>query len=271
MTGTRLPTHFISHGGGPWPWLTDRSPIDYGPLERSLQEIVADLGVTPDAVLVVSGHWEEPELTVQTNPRPPMIYDYGGFPEFTYHISYPAPGSPTVAERVVGLLSDAGIEVRTDPLRGFDHGVFAPLHVMYPDATVPVLQLSMRSGYDVEEHLAAGRALAPLRDEGVFVVGSGLSYHNLSELGPSGGPASAAFDRWLHDTLVEATPEQRRRSLLHWDRAPGARASHPREDHLVPLFVAIGAAEDEEAARTYHEDRFAGSISASSYRFGPNP
>lgn len=267
----RLPTHFISHGGGPWPWIKDQMPMDFAPLEQSLQQIVRDLGTTPKAVLVVSGHWEAPEFTVQTNPHPPMVYDYGGFPEFTYHIQYPAPGSPEVARRVVELLTDAGIEVREDPARGFDHGVFAPLYVMYPDADVPVLQLSIKHGYDAAAHLAAGRALAPLRDEGVLIVGSGLSYHNLRALGPAGGPASRAFDQWLTHAVVESSPEQRTQLLLDWEKAPSARDAHPAEDHLIPLLVAVGAAEDEPAELTYHEDTFAGAISASSYRFGPNP
>lgn len=268
---SRLPTHFISHGGGPWPWMADQPPFDYDLLRRSLQSITADLGTTPTAVLAVSGHWETPEFTVQTNPSPPMLYDYGGFPEFTYHVSYPAPGSPEVAARVAELLTSAGIAVRADADRGFDHGVFAPLYVMYPEADVPVLQLSIRHGYDPAAHLAAGRALAPLRDEGVLIVGSGLSYHNLRALGPAGGPSSAAFDRWLTHAVVGSSPEDRTRLLLEWDEAPGARDAHPAEDHLVPLMVAVGAAEDDPAGLTYHEDAFAGAISVSSYRFGANP
>lgn len=267
----RLPTHFISHGGGPWPWIKDQMPMDFGPLERSLQAIPRDLGTTPRAVLVVSGHWEAPAFTVQTNPHPPMVYDYGGFPEFAYHLQYPAPGAPEVARRIVELLTAAGIEAREDPERGFDHGVFAPLYVMYPEADVPILQLSLVHGYDPAAHLEAGRALAPLRDEGVLIVGSGLSYHNLRFLGPAGGPASRAFDRWLTHAVVESPPERRTELLLDWEKAPAARDAHPREDHLVPLLVAVGAAEDETAEVTYHEDAFAGAISVSSYRFGPNP
>ncbi|MCX7621845.1 MAG: dioxygenase [Acidimicrobiales bacterium] len=271
LESRRLPTHFISHGGGPWPWIKDQMPMDLGPLEQSLRAIARDLGSTPKAVLVVSGHWVAPTFTVQTHPHPPMVYDYYGFPEFTYHIRYPAPGSPEVALRVVELLSSAGIEVREDPERGFDHGTFAPLVVMYPDADVPVLQLSLHRSYDPVLHLAAGRALAPLRDEGVLIVGSGLSYHNLRALGPAGGPASRAFDRWLTETVVEAAPEERTRRLLRWDAAPSAREAHPSEDHFIPLLVAVGAAEDEPAAITYHEDGFAGAISVSSFRFGSNP
>ncbi len=270
-TGARLPTYFISHGGGPWPWIVDQMPGDWSKLTASLEDIPRRLGVTPRAILAVSGHWEEPELTVQTHPNPPMYYDYGGFPEFTYRIQYPAPGSPEVAARVVELLTGAGIPVREDDQRGFDHGVFAPFYVAYPDADVPILQLSLKKGYDPEEHLAAGRALAPLRDEGVLIVGSGFTYHNLRDFGPGGARASAEFEAWLTEALVEATPAERSRLLRRWEDAPSARASHPAEDHLIPLMVAVGAAEDEAGVRTYFEDDFMGSLTSASYRFGPLP
>jgi len=266
VSETRLPTYFISHGGGPWPWIKDVMPWDMSVLERSLQEMAAEVP-TPRAVLVVSGHWEAPEFTVQTHPNPPMVYDYGGFPDFTYSIQYPAPGSPEVAARVSELLSGAGIPVHQDARRGFDHGTFAPLFVMYPQADVPILQLSLRHGYDPAAHLAAGRALAPLRDEGVLIVGSGLSYHNLRLLNAAGSKPSQEFDRWL-DSALRAAPAERTRALLGWERAPSARICHPAEDHLIPLMVAVGAAEDEAATRTYHEDRFADAITTSSYRFG---
>jgi aromatic ring-opening dioxygenase catalytic subunit (LigB family) len=267
-TPTRLPTYFISHGGGPWPWIKDQMPWDMSVLEASLQAMPGEIGVTPTAVLMVSGHWEAPEFTVQTNPHPPMVYDYGGFPEFTYHITYPAPGSPEVAARIQDLLGAAGIPVRRDPNRGFDHGVFAPLVVAWPNADVPVLQLSLKHGYDPAQHLAAGRALAPLRDEGVLIVGSGLSYHNLRMFGPAAKQPSRAFDDWLGTTLLDSDPATRTARLERWETAPSARAAHPAEDHLVPLMVAVGAAEEDAAVRTYYENDFAGSITASSYRFG---
>lgn len=265
--GRRLPTYFISHGGGPWPWIKDWMPFDMSTLETSLQAMPREVGVTPRAVLVISGHWEESRFTVQSSPNPPMVYDYGGFPEFTYHIQYPAPGSPEVAARVVELLSGAGIPVGDDPRRGFDHGVFAPLYAMYPEAEVPVLQLSMKRGYSPAEHLAVGRALAPLRDEGVLIVGSGLSFHNLRLLGPEGAVPSQQFDEWLTAALA-APPAERTRLIEAWDRAPSARVAHASEDHLIPLMVALGAAEDEPAVRTYHESTFAGAITASSFAFG---
>ncbi|MFN8019329.1 MAG: class III extradiol ring-cleavage dioxygenase [Acidimicrobiales bacterium] len=267
-TAERLPTYFVSHGGGPWPWIKDLMPGDFGPLEASLRAIPREIGATPKAVLVISGHWEAPEFTVQTSAQPPMLYDYGGFPEFTYHIQYPAPGSPEVAARVVELLGGAGIAVRTDDRRGFDHGVFAPLYVSWPDADVPILQLSMKHGYDPEAHLAAGRALAPLRDEGVLILGSGFTYHNLRDFGPGGSVASREFERWLTEAVVRGPVAERTEKLRHWDRAPYARHAHPAEDHLVPLMVAVGAAEDEPGTLTYLETEFFGGLTSASYRFG---
>ena len=265
---TRLPTYFISHGGGPWPWIKDQMPFDLSRLEESLQAIPDDVGVTPRAILAVSGHWETAEFTVQTNPEPPMYYDYGGFPEFTYHIQYPAPGSPEIAARVSELLDAAGIPVRQDPDRGYDHGVFAPLYVAYPDADVPILQLSIKHGYDPDAHLDAGRALAPLRDEGVLIVGSGFSYHNLALMGPAAQAPSREFDEWLTTALVDSAPAERVSALRAWEQAPSARVAHPAEDHLIPLMVAVGAAEHDRGVRTYHEDDAMGSVSSSSFRFG---
>jgi aromatic ring-opening dioxygenase catalytic subunit (LigB family) len=270
-TSGRLPTYFISHGGGPWPWLVDQMPGDFGPLQRSLEAIPAELATTPRAILAISGHWETTEFTVQTNPRPPMLYDYGGFPEFTYHVQYPAPGSPEVAERVVTLLGDTGIPVRRDGDRGYDHGVFAPFVVAYPRADVPILQLSIQRGYDPATHLAVGRALAPLRDEGVLIVGSGFSFHNLAMFGPAAERPSREFEAWLTDTLVDGPVGTRSDALLDWERAPSARTSHPAADHLIPLMVAVGAAEDEPGTRTYHQRDFMGSVTSASYRFGAVP
>jgi len=263
-----LPAYFISHGGGPWPWLKDQMPGVYDRLEASLHNIPQELGVTPKAVLAISGHWETREFRVQSNPHPPMVYDYGGFPAFTYQIKYPAPGSPELANRVQGLLKDAGIATTLDAQRGYDHGVFAPFAVIYPHANVPIVQLSIRADYDPAAHLAAGRALAPLREEGILIVGSGLSYHNLREFGPRGAVASSEFDAWLTQTLCETASVQRTQDLIGWARAPAARLAHPREDHLIPLMVAVGAAEAEPAIRTYHEDKFFGGLTVSSFRFG---
>ena len=266
-----LPTYFLSHGGGPWPWMEEMMHGFWANLEDSLKGIPAELGTPPKAVLAVSAHWEEPDFTVMSNPRPPMIYDYSGFPEFTYHVQYPAPGAPELAARVQQLLRQAGFTAPADESRGFDHGVYAPFYVIYPEANVPIVQLSIRSDFGPEAHLSAGRALAPLRREGILIVGSGYSYHNLRQFGPGGADASRRFDAWLTDALCVATPDERLRKLACWDQAPAARLCHPREDHLIPLMVAVGAAEWEPAERIYHEDAFAGGLTVSSFRFGAAP
>ena len=268
MASQRLPTYFISHGGGPWPWMKAQLNGAYDRLEASLQAVPGQLGQTPKAVLVISGHWEEPEFTVMAAHLPPMVYDYSGFPAHTYRISYPAPGSPELADRVQTLIKAAGMPARLDSQRGFDHGTFVPMFSIYPDAQVPVLQLSMKSSYDPAEHLALGRTLAPLRDEGVLIIGSGLSYHNLRAFGPAGQAASKAFDQWLQSAVVNSSPAERSSRLLDWASAPAARMAHPSEDHLVPLMVAVGAAESESAQCVYHEDDFFGGITVSSFMFG---
>src|SRR5215213_6202147 len=182
---TRLPTFFISHGGGPWPWLDGHFRRQFDRLEASLVEMVASLPAKPRAILMISGHWEEDRFTVMSGERPGMVYDYSGFPKHTYEIRYAAPGSPAVANRVRDLLEVAGLPVALDAERGYDHGTFAPLAVMYPEAEVPVVQLSLKQGYSPREHLALGRALETLREERVLIVGSGLSFHNLRAFGPA--------------------------------------------------------------------------------------
>jgi aromatic ring-opening dioxygenase catalytic subunit (LigB family) len=245
-------------------------PIDWGPLEEALAAIPAELDATPRAVLVITAHWEATSFTVQGNPKPPMIYDYGGFPPETYQIQYPAPGDPTVADRVIELLRDAGLPHDRDDARGFDHGTFVPMYVMYPEASVPIVQMSILGSFDPELHLAAGRALAPLRDEGVLIVASGLpSFHDLSSMGAAGEEPSRLFDQWLTETMVELDGEDRSARLTDWTSGPMARAAHPREDHLIPLLVAVGAAEDERGHRNYHEAAsLGGHITSSAYRLG---
>lgn len=261
-----LPSYFISHGGGPWPWMPDMSSA-YRQLSESLQDISRQIGQKPRAILVISAHWEADSYTVMSAERPGMLYDYYGFPEHTYKVNYPSAGDPRLAKQLVEMISEAGLAVKLDSQRGYDHGTFVPLQVMYPEADVPVLQLSIRNHYDVEEHLALGRVLAPLRQQGVLIIGSGLSYHNLAKLNRSAREPSAEFDTWLERVLA-LTSQQRSDALLSWELAPSARVCHPREDHLVPLFVALGSAEGEVASRIYHQSDFFGAISVSSYRFG---
>ncbi|OYU42302.1 MAG: dioxygenase [Burkholderiales bacterium PBB4] len=235
----RLPTYFISHGGGPWPYMPEmRSQMQV--LATALADMPRQLGITPKAILMVSAHWEEAAFTVMTSSQPPMVYDYSGFPPHTYSVVYTDPGDPDLAYRVQSLLEAAQLPTAQDSRRGFDHGAFAPLAVMYPQAQIPVVQLSLKRGLDPAEHLAAGRALAPLRDEGILIVGSGLSYHNLRQFGPPARAPSQAFDAWLQTALAA---------------------------HLLPLMVALGAAHADPATCVYHEDNIFGGVTASSFRW----
>ncbi|EJC85237.1 hypothetical protein Rleg4DRAFT_7779 [Rhizobium leguminosarum bv. trifolii WSM2297] len=272
MTVSRLPTYFVSHGGGPWPYMTGEFRRNFDVLERSLVDMRAELGGTPKAILMVSGHWEEKGFAISSGVKPGMVYDYHGFPEHLYHITYDAPGSPELANRVQQLLRVSGIEAALDPTRGYDHGTFSIMKPLYPEENIPVVQLSMDMGYDPALHLRVGRALAPLRDEGVLIIGSGLSYHNLSAMRGTGGyEPSRRFDAWLQETLVHAPSNERTERLIAWEQAPAARAAHPREDHLIPLLVVVGAAENEPGVTTYHQKDFAGGLTASSFRFGHAP
>ncbi len=263
-----LPVYFISHGGGPWPYIPEMQASN-ARLAASLADIPRQIGVLPNAILMISAHWEtQGEFAVMAGPQPPMLYDYYGFPAHTYEVQYAAPGSPELAARVRQLLSDAGLPINADFARGFDHGAFVPAFVMYPDADVPMIQLSIDAAYDPALHLSLGRALAPLRNEGVLIVGSGLSYHNLRQIYGNGSAASAQFDAWLQKVLLESPVEQRGALLQQWESAPAARLAHPREDHLIPLMVAAGAAENDTATCVYHESQAFAGITASSFRFG---
>lgn len=214
----------------------------YRALREALQSLATTLPRTPRALVVVSAHWEEPEFSVSSAARPSMIYDYGGFPPETYEISYPAPGDAELARRIVELGASNGIAVSADAERGFDHGVFVPLAVSFPDADIPVVSVSLRQGLDPAEHLAFGAALEPLRDDNVAIIGSGLSTHDLR----FAVTASQAedFHEWLNDTMA-LDVHARADALLGWSAAPGGRACHPREEHLLPLMVAAGAGGDD--------------------------
>jgi aromatic ring-opening dioxygenase catalytic subunit (LigB family) len=221
-------------------------------LAAYLRGIDATLGSKPKAVLVVSGHWETPVPTLNVAEKPNLLFDYYGFPEHTYRLKYPVAGAPNLAPRVRDLLQDAGFESAVDAKRGLDHGVFVPFLLVYPKADVPILQLSLQRSLDAELHLRIGRALAPLRDQGVLIVGSGMSYHNLAAMfSGGGGAASIAFDTWLNEALLD--PATRDERLAAWRSAPGGRESHPREEHLIPLMVAAGAANGDSAVRSFSE------------------
>ena len=239
----RMPTAYITHGGGPCFFMDWDPPHAWDDLRRSLEGILPSLPVTPVAIVVISAHWEEPEVTIASGDAPGLIYDYGGFPEHTYQLTHSAPGSPAIAARVDALLTDAQIEHVLDPTRGWDHGVFVPLKVMDPDAKVPLVAMSLRAGLDPAAHLEVGRALTPLRDEGVLILGSGSSFHNFAQFG---SPRSVEFDDWLNATVV-APMAERWQALIEWKSAPAAQVAHSREEHLLPLMVAVGAASDHPA------------------------
>ena len=268
MTTARFPTFFLSHGGGPWPWVEGMKQ-QFAKTAAEFAKLPQRLPSRPKAVLVITGHWEAPEFTVSTAVNPPMEYDYSGFPEHTYRIKYPAPGSPALAARVVELLGAAGIAVGEDDRRGFDHGTFVPLSLMYPDADVPIVLLSMKSSYDPAEHIRVGALLAPLRDEGVLIVGSGLTYHNMRGFGQDASTAVAeTFEEFLN-TAITADANVRNEMLVHWQSAPAARLAHPREDHLVPLMVIAGAAGNDIGRRVFVDHVM--KVAMASYEFGGGP
>src|SRR5688572_12048372 len=204
----RMPVVFVPHGGGPWPFVEmGFPPDDVARLASYLRSVRRVPPEPPRALLVVSAHWEAPVPTVMTSEQPPLLYDYYGFPPESYRIKWPAPGHPKLAGRVRELLQAAGFETGANSERGFDHGTFVPLKLTYPDADVPTVQLSLKQGLDPEQHLAMGRALAPLRDEGVFIVGSGMTFHNLRALrDPRSRPVAEAFDAWLREAATLDEP-----------------------------------------------------------------
>ncbi|VXD01688.1 DODA-type extradiol aromatic ring-opening family dioxygenase [Sphingomonas sp. 8AM] len=234
------PTFFLPHGGGPCFFMDDPRGTWTG-MAAFLRALPAMLPERPKAVLVVSGHWETNGFAFTGNPAPPLLYDYYGFPDHTYALRYDAPGAPVLAKRAAALLTVAGISATIDPARGLDHGVFVPLKVALPDADLPVVEMSVDRTLDPALHLAAGEALSALRDEGVLILATGMSFHNMRGYGdPRFTAPSAAFDAWLTQAAARPGPI-RARELAQWEGAPAARLSHPAAEHLLPLMVAAGA------------------------------
>ena len=238
------PVLYLSHGGGPLPLLNDQGHqnlIDF------CREVTPTL-VRPTAILVISAHWEADQPTITSGAFPSLIYDYYGFPKESYEIKYPAPGSPALANKIFNLLKQAGIEAKLDDQRGFDHGLFVPLKMMYPEANIPCVQLSLVNSLQPKEHIQMGRALANLREENVLIIGSGFSFHNIKEFfAPSTNETrimNESFERWLIDTCssTEYLEDEREQRLINWDKAPAGRYCHPREEHLLPLHVCYGVA-----------------------------
>lgn len=232
---------YLSHGGGPLPILGDpghQAMLDF------MKVLPASLD-KPDAIVVISAHWEEDEVVILGAQNPPMFYDYYGFPAEAYEITYTAPGSPALAERIAGLLDKGGISARVDTHRGFDHGLFIPLKLMYPAADIPALQISLLRGLDPAAHIALGKALRDLLQENILVIGSGFSFHNMNAYFAGGkvthDPANDAFQDWLIETCKGPMAQSEREArMIAWEKAPSARYCHPREEHLLPLHVCLG-------------------------------
>ena len=264
-----LPTLFIPHGGGPCFFMDPQGgPPDptWQPMQDYLAALIASLPERPRAILLVSGHWEEPQVTVHNGDGQPLLYDYYGFPEHTYRLRWDAPGAPDVARRAKALIEAAGYPVGVERARGWDHGVFVPMKVAVPNADIPLVQLSLRADLDPAAHIAIGRALAPLRDDGVLIVGSGMSFHNLRERGPHVTARANAWDAALTDAVTDADPAARARRVANWRDLPHAAFAHPREEHLLPLMVALGAGGDDPARGDFNGHVLGWAISG--YRFG---
>lgn len=267
----RQPSIFVSHGGGPLPLLDDP---DHVSLTSWLKTYASTLPETPKAILVFSAHYEESELSITSGSKPSLIYDYGGFPPESYEIKYPAPGCPEIAAKAANLLEKAGFPAKLDAHRGFDHGVFVPMKLAFPDATVPIIAVSQLKSHDPESHWQIGRALRPLRDNGVLIVGSGSSYHNFGgffgKIPREKAKSDAVeFDQYLTDTIANVDPNERKKNIIGWTNGPAALDNHPpnQEDHLVPFFGVCGAAYDDEIGkRVFSGDMLGVKLNAYEFR-----
>jgi aromatic ring-opening dioxygenase catalytic subunit (LigB family) len=239
----RMPVLFLPHGGGPMPLLNDPSHLDLIFFLKNVSKTFP----RPRSILVITAHWESTQPIITAQEKPELVFDYYGFPPEAYQIQYPAAGNPQLAAEVAALLTQAGFKPELEMQRGFDHGTFVPLKLLYPQADIPVVQISLLSNLDPKSHIQMGEALADLRDKGVLIIGSGMSFHNMRAFFSSNLETtrkSEAFDNWLFDLLTDQTTlfEHKREQLIRWTQAPQARFAHPREEHLLPLLVCFGAA-----------------------------
>ena len=271
----KQPAIFIPHGGGPCFFLNpDGScPPAWEAMRDYLARLIETLPERPRAILLISAHWIESEFTVHVGERPELLFDYYGFPAHTYDLRWDAPGAPDVARRAAALLSAAGFATGEESGRGWDHGVFIPMMVSLPGAGIPVAQLSLlapSSGidFDADAHMAAGRALAPLRDEGVLIIGSGMSFHNLRIRDGSVQQIADEFDTALTEAATEPDPVDRGKRLSHWADLPHARIAHPPggEEHLIPLMMVAGAGGADEAVQDFRDQVIGWTVSG--YRYG---
>ena len=234
---------YLSHGGGPLPILGDKTHLAMIEFMTNLPALLRK----PEAIIVFSAHWEESVATLLGDAKPAMLYDYYGFPKEAYDIKYPAPGNPKLADRIVEIYKTRNISARVDLQRGFDHGLFIPLKMMYPEADIPALQISLLRGLNPKSHIELGKALNGLMKENILVIGSGFSFHNMNTFRWDGASVSDKendkFQDWLIKTCTNAMSQnEREQQLIAWEKAPSARYCHPREEHLLPLHVCIGMA-----------------------------
>lgn len=258
-----LPAIFVSHGS---PMLA----IEDAAARRFLRDLPTMLPEKPKAILMVSAHWERLRPTVNAPAAHETIHDFGGFPAELYEISYPAPPSAELARRVAGLLTAGGLPTDIDTRRGLDHGAWVPLMVAWPDADIPVVQLSVQTRLGPEHHYRLGQLLSPLRSEGVLIVGSGSFTHDLASFRTSGGRIDAPEPDWVHsfaEWMSSALKEGRIDDLLHYrERAPEAAHNHPTEEHLLPLYVALGAGEGD--VKVLHASTTYGILRMDAFAFG---
>jgi len=262
---SRLPAFFIPHGGGPCFFMDWHPKGVWDGMAEYLRCFADGLQDDIKAIMVISAHWEEDIIKVTGNARPELIYDYYGFPPHTYELEWPARGNPDIARQLASALNDGGIECQIDEQRGFDHGVFIPLRLGFPDAHIQTIQISLNASLSPEMHLEIGKLLKPFRDQGILIIGSGMSFHDVGALmGRKDISGSEEFDSWLSETVLMAS-DGREDRLLNWSSAPYARHCHPREEHLIPLHVVAGAATGGEGRVDYSETVLGAKISA--YRF----
>jgi len=229
---------YIPHGGGPMPLLGDPDHFELSEFLRSGSSFLKQ----PEAIIVFSAHWEENQVSLIGSEHPPLLYDYSGFPPESYSITYPAAGNPALVREIIGIFQKAGLEAQEKNNRGFDHGVFVPLKLMYPDANIPVLQISLIRGLDPQKHWNLGKTLQELLQRRILFLGSGFSFHNMREFYYSTSTRDEynhQFQTWLHESC---TSKEKLTNLLDWAKAPHARFCHPREEHLIPLLVCAGLA-----------------------------
>lgn len=244
---------YLAHGGGPLPLLGDPNHQEMvSVLKKMTQQIPK-----PSAIIIISAHWEVSQVNITAGSQPELIYDYYGFPKESYSIQYPASGAPDLAKQVQHELNGVGITSQLNTQRGYDHGMFVPLKMMYPEADIPTIQVSLQSSLDPAEHIQIGKGLAELEQDNLLIIGSGLSFHNLKTFFNASSDeeqrANQGFETWLQQVMTDThmTEATREKRLVQWEQAPGARFCHPREEHLLPLHVCYGAA-GTAARESYH-------------------